>query len=394
MRFEIKAINRQGDIQLLALEAPDAASATRQAEHLGCHLLSIRTSRTFSVSGQRGHFPLLLFGQEILSLLEAGISLAESLEALAEREGRPPIKAVLDRLITRLHEGRTLSTAMEEMPETFPPLFVAAIRASEKTSDLDEALRRYIAYQQQLDELRGKLVSAAIYPAILVSVGGLVILFLLAFVVPRFSRIYEDLHGELPWMSRVLMEWGHTVDAHGGVMALGFVILLAVGFHASMSPVLRKRVGDLLWRIPALGERMRIFQLSRCFRTTGMLLKGGVAIPEALGMVAGLLAPQLQHRLGIATNRIREGIPLSRALEEAHLVTPVALRLLRVGEQTGNMGDMMERAAAFHDQETARWIDWVTKLFGPILMMGIGLMIGLIVVMLYLPIFQVAESIG
>lgn len=394
MRFEIKAIDSRGAISLIALEAADAQAASRQAEHQGCRVLAVKASSKFTLPGGRSRFPLLLFSQEILSLLEAGISLAEALEALTERETRPAMKAVLDRLLTRLREGRTLSAAMEEMPETFPPLFVASIRASEKTSDLDEALRRYIAYQQQLDELRSALVSAAIYPAILVGVGGLVIIFLMAFVVPRFSRIYDDLHGELPWMSRVMMEWGHTVDAHGGLMALVLAGILLAGLRAATSTALRRRVGEWLWRMPTIGERMRVFQLSRCFRTTGMLLKGGVAIPEALGMVSGLLAPQLQVRLTSAIGRVREGIPVSKALEEAQLVTPVALRLLRVGEQTGNMGDMLERSAAFHDQETARWIEWITKLFGPLLMMGIGLMIGVIVVMLYLPIFQVADSIG
>lgn len=151
---------------------------------------------------------------------------------------------------------------------------------------------------------------------------------------------------------------------------------------------------DLLWRIPGVGERLRIFHLSRCYRTLGMLLRGGIPILPALGMVGGLLAAALGDKLVQAAEWIRTGRPVSEAMESHGLTTPVAVRLLRVGERTGNLGEMMERIAAFHDEETARWSETVTRLFGPLLMLAIGLMIGTIVVLLYLPIFQLAENLG
>jgi general secretion pathway protein F len=149
----------------------------------------------------------------------------------------------------------------------------------------------------------------------------------------------------------------------------------------------------LMWRIPAVGERMRVFQLARLYRTLGMLVRGGIAIVPALDMVSGLLSAALQERLATATQKVREGIPLSQAFESDGLTTAVALRMLRVGERAGNMGEMMERVAAFHDEEMARWAEWVTKLLGPMLMLLMGLVIGAIVVLMYLPIFQLAESI-
>jgi general secretion pathway protein F len=138
---------------------------------------------------------------------------------------------------------------------------------------------------------------------------------------------------------------------------------------------------------------MRVFQMARLYRTLGMLLRGGIAIVPALDMVSGLLSPALQPRLVAATSRIREGLPMSQAFESQGLSTAVSLRMLRVGERTGNMGDMMERAAAFHDEELSRWAEWATRLLGPALMLIMGLVIGAIVVLMYLPIFQLAESV-
>lgn len=395
VRFQVKALNRDGSIILLPIEARDAHEATLSAEHQGHAVLSVAGASLLAGLSPRGPgFPVKLFSQELLALLESGLTVVEAIEVLAEKERSLSIRGILEGVLSGLREGRTLSTALQERPRVFPPLYVASVRASEKTSNLDEALRRYIAYQEQVDGLRAKLVSASVYPLLLLGVGGLVIIFLLAFVVPRFSRIYEDLHGDLPWLSKVMLEWGRLAENYGllvGAVALGLIVATV---HFLRRPTVRSRVADLLWRMPTIGDRLRIFHLSRCYRTIGMLLKGGIPFTSSLEMVADLLAPALRPRLQAATERIREGMPASRALEENDLTTPVAQRLLRVGEQTGNMGEMMERIAAFHDEEMARWIDLVSRLFGPILMLGIGLMIGMIVVLLYLPIFQLAESIG
>ena len=142
-----------------------------------------------------------------------------------------------------------------------------------------------------------------------------------------------------------------------------------------------------------MGQRWRIYQLARFYRTLGMLLRGGTPIVPAMGMASGLLSVALQERLGGASVAIKEGQSISQAMEGHDLTTPVALRMLRVGERTGRMGEMMERIAAFHDDETARWVELFTRLFEPILMAAIGIVIGVIVVLMYLPIFELAGAI-
>jgi general secretion pathway protein F len=335
----------------------------------------------------------MLFSQELLALLRAGISLVEALETLAEKEMRPETKAALTRLLDALYEGKAFSAALSAVPEAFPDLYVATVRASERTGDLPESLKRYIAYQSQIDLVRKKLVSASIYPAILIAVGGLVTLFLLGYVVPRFSQVYDDVGQDLPFLSRVLLDWGKLVEAHGVALGAAFLAgLVMLGWWA-VRPSTRATVLGWLRRIPSMGERIRVYQLTRFYRTLGMLLSGGIAVVPAMGMVSGLLDPSLRGRMDGAQRAIREGKPISQAMESAGLVTPVALRLLRVGERTGQMGEMMERIAEFHDEEMARWVETFTRTFEPLLMAVIGVVIGGVVVLMYLPIFELAGSL-
>jgi general secretion pathway protein F len=224
-------------------------------------------------------------------------------------------------------------------------------------------------------------------------VGLLVTLFLLGYVVPRFSQVYADMGDRLPWMSRVLLAWGQLIERHAVEMGIAAVAAVALAVHWLARPETIQRIASWLWRIPALGERMRVYQLARFYRTLGMLLRGGIAVVPAIDMVAGLLQSALRTQLDQASRLVREGRPMSQAMDTAGLATPIALRMLRVGERSGRMGEMMERIAAFHDEEMARWVDWFTRVFEPLLMASIGLVIGLIVVLLYLPIFELAGSI-
>jgi general secretion pathway protein F len=297
----------------------------------------------------------------------------------------------MERLALALREGRSFSAALEQFPQVFSPLFVATVRASEKTSDLAPSLARYVAYANQLEAIRKRVINASIYPMLLIAVGGLVSLFLLLYVVPRFAHIYEDRAADLPLVSKVLLAWGQAVHTHGFLVvgiAVALVVLAVYFFRTS-----RTQIGNAMWRIPAIGERLKVYQLARFYRTIGMLLRGGMPLVAALDMGAELLHPVLRSRLAAARRAISEGRNVSQSLEAAGLTTPVALRMLAVGERGGNMGEMLEQIAAFHDEELSRWVDWFTRLFEPILMALIGLVIGAIVILMYMPIFELAGGI-
>ncbi len=395
MRYQVKAMKAGEGVVSFDLDARDAGDARAQASGRGYAVLSVRGAggARLSLPGRRHRFPLLLFTQELLALLNAGIALVEALETLAEKESRPETRAALEALLVSLREGKPFSTALQASGDTFPDLYVATVRASERTGDLSEALARYVTYQTQIDLVRKKLVSASIYPVILVIAGGLVTMFLLGYVVPRFSHVYEGMGGDLPFLSRLLLQWGALIDSHGTLTAGVFLGGTAALLWWLTQPGTRSRMLRALRRVPGFDERVRVYQLTRFYRTLGMLLSGGIAVVPALGMVAGLLDPDLRARLDTATRMVREGRSMSVAMESAGLTTSVALRLLRVGERSGQMGEMMERIATFHDEEMARWVDWFTKTFEPLLMAIIGVVIGGIVVLMYLPIFELAGSV-
>ena len=394
MEFVVKAFRAPDAVVALQLEAADEADAKAQAAGQGYAVLAIRAKSGLRARlAMRGHFPLSLFSVELLALIDAGLTLSDAMETLAEKEDRADNAKILKHVVAQLYEGRTLSSALASMPGAFPPLYVATIRASEKTGGLSEALSRYVAYQAQLDSVRKKIVSASIYPVLLMGVGLLVTLFLMGYVVPRFSRIYEGIGTQLPFLSKLLLQWGQLLQSNGPAVLIGALCAGALLAHAATRPQTRAWAMQRAWQIPAVGERMRIYQLARFYRTLGMLLRGGIPISQALLMVVDLLHPALRVQLRLAAASISEGRSVSYAMEAHRLTTPVAVRMLRVGERSGRMGEMMERAASFYDEEMARWVDWFTRLFEPLLMALIGVVIGLIVVLMYLPIFELAGSL-
>jgi general secretion pathway protein F len=394
MLYNVTALRSGGSIVRLEIDASDLDAVRRQAESRRLRVLSATPRTRHSMRALfRRRFPLALFTQELLALLKAGIGIVEAIDALSGKSENPDDAAVMTSVLRALHEGLPLSDALERFPEAFPTLYVTSVRASERTGDLADALLRYLDYDAQAQAIRRKVVSASIYPAMLLGLGTLVTLFLLGYVVPRFSLIYKDLSHDLPLVSRLLISWGDTVADHP-LLVLAIPLAVVAGLTALLTRL--KRNGWLrraLWNLPSVGPRIRLYQLARCYRTIGMLLNSGIALPQAMAMTGGLLGDTLRSGLEQARRMVVDGRKFSDAAEAGGLVTPVAIRMLRVGEHSGRLGEMMERIAAFLEDEVARTIEWFIKLFEPLLMLFIGLVIGIIVLLLYMPIFDIAGSI-
>ncbi len=375
------------------LDAIDESDARRQVAGAGLAFISIARERSLNFGSRATRMPLVTFSQELVALLDAGLSLVESIETLAEKEAAPAVRRTLDQVLVRLREGQTFGAALAEHPVSFPTLYVATVRAAERTGALREALTRYVAYQQQVDVLRKSLINASIYPAVLCGAGLLVVAFLMGYVVPRFSSIYEDLGSNLPFASRMLMQWGQFLDKNGFAVLVGTIATIAGLVYTFSRPAVRAAFARRIASIPALGSRLHIYQLARLYRTVGMLQRGGTPMVTAMRMSAGLLSANLRPAFANATQAVREGRSLGDAMEKYGLTTPVSARMLRVGERSGNMGEMMERIAGFYDEELSRWVGLVTRLIEPALMSLIGIVIGVIVVLMYFPIFELAGSI-
>lgn len=395
MEYELKVLRGNEGISLLLLDAANADEAVVQAKSRGYSVISARSMKQWSMLelGRKSRFPLILFSQELMTLLDAGLPLIEVLETLAEKEDQPDIKKTLTQVISYLYEGRNFSYALEQIPSEFPALYVAMVRSSEKTASLSEVLSRYVVYESQMDGIKKKIVTSSIYPIMLGVVGTLVVLFLMLFVVPSFSHIYEDMGGDIPFLSRMLMKWGQYLDAHMQVVLTAVVVVPVAIVVAVLQPSSQAWIKKKIWELPTIGERLRRYEMARFFRSLGMLLQGGMPILVALQLVSGLLQDDRKERLKHASLSIQEGGSISQAMEKYELATALGLKLLRVGERTGQMGEMMERIAQFYEEETVRWIERFVKLFEPLLMVFVGLLVGVIVVLMYFPIFELAGSI-
>ncbi|WP_075795322.1 type II secretion system F family protein [Massilia putida] len=395
MQFAVRTLAPDMRIASVLVDAPDEADARRQVEARGLFVSAIEPVHAPLLRRQRGgKLSLVLFSQELLALLTAGLGIVEGLEALLEKEASPATRGVLERLLAGLREGKRLSSVMAAQPALFPPLYVGIVRAAEGTSDLPRALERYIEYQQRIDTVRAKVVSASIYPAILLLVGGGVSVFLMSYVVPRFAEVYQGAGRNLPWMSRLMLDWGQFAGRHAGALLIGFAATVAIAAWAIRRTLKRGGAARLLAKLPGIGERARIYELARLYLTLGMLNEGGITLVTAIDTVQGMVSPGVAGGLRAARAAIEAGRPLSDAFEANGLTTPISLRMLRVGERTGAMGTMLTRSAAFYDGEIGRWIDRFTRTFEPLLMAAIGLVVGAIVVLLYMPIFDLAGDMS
>lgn len=392
-QFQTRVL-RAGSVSSQRVEAPDRASVAAVLGVPPQHVLEVREVSAPALARRRSaKFPLQLFSQELAVLLDAGIALLEALNTLREKEGQPGVRAALDAVIGQIEQGQPLSVALRQQPQAFDELICAIVAANEKTGQLSVALAQHARYLAWVDALRSRLVAALVYPLMLLGVGGAVILFLLLYVLPRFAGILEATSADLPWASRVLIEFGQTAGAHPGLV-IGGLAAAAVAVYALLrQPGVRQRAQAALWTLPGLGPRLRVLALARLYRSLAMLLASGVPALAALKIVVDVVAAPWRPAVQAAAAQIERGERLSAAFDAQDLATPVARRMLRVGERSGEVASMLERAAAFHDEEAARLTDLLSRLVNPALMLIMGVLIGGIIVLMYLPIFQLAASL-
>jgi general secretion pathway protein F len=392
MRFRVLGLLADSRPEERTVDAIDAATARRMVAALGVAVLEVEPSRRSARSPRGSSFDVDLFCQEMLSLLSAGVSVGEALETLSAKQ-KGPAHDMLASLLQTVREGRPFSAALAGRPEIFPPLLTESIRAAERTSDYEPALARFVRYRTLARSLREKLLSASIYPLILLGVSGLVLLFLLGYVVPRFADVYKDMGDRLPGASRAMMWIGEAIGGHPLVALSVLAAMFTAAFMLARSAGFRGTLIQTLQRVPRLRELLAAADFSRLYRTLALLIHGGIPMVTSLQIVRGLLPPHLAERLDACRQSVSEGRSFSDSMSEHGLSTVVAERFFRVGERSGKLAEMIDRAADFHDEEVARGADWIGRFVGPVMMLMMGTLIGFVVVMMYLPIFELAEAV-
>ena len=385
-------IIRDGHLQTLRLQAVDVTQARQQLQAGGAHVISLKARRPLTLPSRRAKFALGLFIQELVVLLDAGLVLVEAVETLRDKAPPGINRQVMSELLASMYEGNSLSRAMQLKPQTFPSLLIATVASSEHSGQLSVALRRYHHFEAHLEAVKKRVSGALMYPMVVLSVGALILVFLLFFVIPRFAAVFDAV-ADLPATARLMVWWGDLVQTQGNLLLTGLVLAVGGLVLLLRSAAFKQRAARLLWKIPSLGAQRTLFVLARFYRTAGMLLMGGMPVVTAVALSGALLPAERQADLRHAMTDIQAGQPLSTSLARHQLTTAVAERLLRVGEQSGELAAMCERIAQFHDEALERAIELFSKVFEPLLMLVVGGLIGLIVFMLYMPIFELAGSI-
>ncbi|AZN35724.1 type II secretion system F family protein [Iodobacter ciconiae] len=388
MRYTVKAL-QAGKLLQLNIDAANESELKAKLTAQGQQFLSARAHSTFKFSSKE--FGLSLFTQELIALLQAGLTLVEAVETLKEKSVQDSHGEVLSRMIEGLYQGLPLSKVLAQMSMHFPPLYIATVSSAEKTGHLADALGRYHHYESRLAAVKKKVISAVIYPLVVIGIGGSIMLFLLFYVIPKFSQIYASMKN-LPFAAQVMLWWGDLVHKHGLMIFGGMVLSVALTVFLLHTAAAKNALREAFWRLPRLEQYRRLFSLTRFYRTVGLLLAGGISVVHAMELAAQLLPLKMQIGLQQALVDVKSGQALSQALPRYQLTTPVSERLLRVGEQSGELATMCERSAQFCDEELERAIDMFTRLFEPILMLIIGVLIGGIVFLLYMPIFELAGN--
>jgi general secretion pathway protein F len=346
-----------------------------------------------SASTRQAPLDVAWWCKELRTLLSAGMTVVEALETLHAQPlgaARARVHAVL---VNELRQGKTLSAAMLSTGQ-FPAVLVASVKASERTSAMVSALDDYLKYHEMLEQMRKKLVSAAIYPAVVLGLGLAIVMFLLLYVIPRFSRMYADLHGATSLATRILVQVSAVLAQHGAsiVAALGGVALALA--WAWQRGVLQQGVAAVAAGIPWLQRQMDEFRLAKLYQSLGLMFKGGYALDEALGQCASLgLGARMTAGIHSAQSGLARGQRVSTALAQAGLTDAVSQRLLAVGERTGNFERVLQTIAERHGNNFATFIDRATRVVEPLLLMLVALVVGGIVVMMYMPVFDIASSV-
>lgn len=398
MRFRVDVIQGRSAPQTLIVEAQSLPEAKLRMTQQGFTVLSASTApvdRWLSLKLSAGNSALserdlAIFIEQLHALLQAGLSVIEALETL-QRGSKGRWGEAIGHVVAQLRQGRTLSDAFAEQTH-FPALLVAMVRSAELTSDLPQALNRFLEHQQRTAQVRHQLTSVALYPILLMAVGGCVILFLMLYVMPRFARVFESMNN-LPWSAQAMVTWSHLLKAHGWEMAAVTGLLAAAIVSAFVLPGNRASLLALVLRLRFIAQYLHTYFLARWYRTIGMLVEGGIPLPEAVLMANQVLPQALQGGGQQAVSAMRQGQAPSTAFIQANMATAVAEQLLRAGERSGDVGIMLRRAAEFHENEVARSLEQAMKIVEPLVMTFIGIGVGVVVIMMYLPIFELASAI-
>jgi type IV pilus assembly protein PilC len=392
MRFSVKYTTPAGDILVRELEGTDADEIRRRLSNEGHFPMEVKaTSSVFSRSRAIGSEPLILFNQELLALLKAGIPLLQSLDLLLGHGKDQTLRAALGRVVSLVREGMAFSEALEQAGG-FPSVYKANIVAGERSGTLPEVITRWLAFQKFAQTSRRRITEALFYPAFLVVVLALSLIVMFNFVLPKFSQVFESGGQELPRLTQMLLAFGNFMSATIYYQA-GIFLGLVVAFRWLTKTEGGQRIlENILLFIPRLGTLYLMYHSSVFTRTMGVLLSGGLPVLQALEVIQRTSGSyRVKTKLFTVIEMVRAGSALHQALEQSKMLDPLAVEMTRVGEQSSALPEMMNHVADFFDQEVEKSTVAVTSLIGPVLILFMGITVLCLLLAIYVPMFNMSN---
>ncbi|SMB98622.1 type IV pilus assembly protein PilC [Thermanaeromonas toyohensis ToBE] len=406
MRFRYKARDTSGNLIKGIIEAESEQLAGRQLRNQGLFITELRPVRSeleinlgldylrFFLLKRVSRRDLALFCRQLGTMLSAGIPIINALRTLSRQADNRFLKESIDKVLEDLQQGEMLHQALSKSPKVFPAIMVYSVEAGEISGALDETLIRLAEHFEREHEIAEKIKSAMTYPFIVFMVSLASIAFMLTFVLPMFSNIIGNLGVPLPWptrmvlgLSQFLRRWWFMFVVVG--IALGYLIW----WWAKREKV-RYALDKVILRLPVFGRLKHQALLSQFSRTLGTLLYSGVPILEALEVVERTVGNRIvAEALALAQEQVRDGKSIASPLAESGVFPPMVVEMVTVGEETGTLDALLARLAAFYDREVGEMASRLSSLIEPFLIIGLGAVVGLIVISVLLPVFQVVGSV-
>jgi len=398
MEYVCKIGMPSGEVVERTFVAADETSLRAELEQKGYYLFSVRRGFVLKELGfGRPKIPtdlLLIFCQELAALLKAGLPLVQSLDVMLERQRHPVFRRSLEAVRDRVKSGTALSEAFRAERDLYPPMLSASLIAGERTGNLEGVLRRLAQYLRLNLSLKKKAISASVYPLMLFAMMFVLVSILVLIVIPKFQDFYKDFNVELPLITRLLMSFSTTMASNAVWIFLVVVVLL----FAAASWLRREGSGVILdrflFRVPYIGPLMRMYATSQLARTLAALLSGGLPLVNAMEVAAASVGNRaMAAAVAAATPQIREGRSLTSALESTQVLDNLALEMVKVGEQTGALADMLNAVADFYDEEIETRMAAVLALIEPIMLVCMAVIVAGMLLAFYLPLFEAISAI-
>ena len=402
MEFRCRLASPSGEIVEGVYVAETEARLRHELEEKGLYVLALQPKG--SVGGLSVRLPrrtrvpsaeFLIFNQELATLLKAGMPLVQSLDLLRQRVTSPVFRAVLNDVYQHVRSGTALSDAFSTHGALFPSVYTASLLAGERSGNLDAVLRRFVEYSKIVATVKRKMVSAMIYPAILVSLALVLVSIIVLKVVPAFSDFYSTFNAQLPLITRVVVRLSAFLRTQFVFILLAMGTAVAAFTVWFRQPGQKVRIDRILLGVPFLGDIALKFATSQMARTLATLLGGGLPLVNAIDIAARSVGNQfIAHELDIVAVRVREGESFAGALERRRAFPDVAVKMAEVGESTGALQDMLNTVADFYDEEISTNTERFVTLVEPVLLVIMGIVIASLLLALYIPLIELSSVLG